>query len=177
MNLPNKLTLVRIGCVPIYLLLLAWQHPVGKIAAFVVFCFAALTDLLDGQIARKRGLVTNFGKFMDPIADKLLVIPAFVLMVELGSVPAWMCILFVAREFIVSGLRLVAVEQGVVIAAGLWGKAKTVAQMAAILLLTLSIPALRWLEWIVLSAALALTVWSCVDYLYKGRELWGGKNL
>lgn len=175
MNLPNRLTLLRIFCVPIYLVLLGMNQEGPNIAAFCVFAFAALTDLLDGRIARARGLVTNFGKFMDPIADKLLVLPALILMVSLGRVPAWMCILFVARELIVSGLRMVAVEQGVVIAAGPLGKLKTVLQCLAILSLTVYAPFLGWVSTGLLWAALVLTVWSGIDYLYHGRHLlWGG---
>lgn len=174
MNLPNKLTLVRIGCVPVYLVLMSIGTPTANVLAVVVFVFAALTDWLDGHIARSRNLVTNFGKFMDPIADKLLVIPALILMVGQGRVPAWVCIVFVAREFLVSGLRLIAAEQGVVIAAGKLGKAKTVFQILAVLLLTLWVPALYFLEWILLGIALVLSVWSCVEYLHNGRALWIG---
>lgn len=171
MNLPNKLTLVRIACVPVYLVLIAIGLPVTNVIGVVIFVFAALTDWLDGYIARKHNLVTNFGKFMDPIADKLLVIPAYILMVGQGRVPAWMCIVFVAREFIISGLRLVAAEQGVVIAAGKLGKAKTVFQMLSVLLLTLWMPALRPVELALLWIALILSVWSCGEYVYNGRAL------
>lgn len=172
MNLPNRLTLFRIACVPVYLVLLGLQTPVTRWIAFVVFSIAALTDLLDGRIARARDQVTNFGKLMDPIADKLLVIPALILMIETGDVAAWMAIVFVAREFLISGLRLIAVEQGTVIAAGIWGKAKTVVQIIAVMLLTVQIPALYIPTQIALWGALLLTVWSCVDYFYKGRDLW-----
>ena len=173
MNLPNKLTLLRIALVPVYLILMwaggdaAWAN----VAALVVFAGASLTDLLDGKIARRRGLVTNFGKFMDPIADKLLTITAFIVMVDIARMPAWMCVIFVAREFVVSGLRLVAVEQGRVIAAGILGKVKTVLQMAAVMLLTLNVPFLAVLTEVVLYAAVALTVWSMVDYVWQNRAV------
>jgi len=169
MNLPNKLTLLRIALTPVYLILQAQNR---SFSALAVFAVAALTDLLDGRLARARGQVTNFGKFMDPIADKLLIIPAMVLMVsQNGLVPAWVCIVCVAREFIVSGLRMVAAERGVVIPAGQMGKVKTVAQMAAIMLLTVNLPSLGWLNAAVLYLATALTVLSCAQYLWEGRHV------
>lgn len=178
MNLPNKLTLARICLVPVYLVLMwaggdaAWANTL----ALVVFMAASLTDLLDGKIARSRGLVTNFGKFMDPIADKLLTITAFIVMVDLSRMPAWMCVIFVAREFVVSGLRLVAVEQGRVIAAGILGKVKTVLQMAAVMLLTLNVAGLFVLTQLVLYAAVALTVWSMADYVWQNRAVLSEKK-
>ena len=133
LNLPNKLTLLRMALVPVYLVLLAcgWD-----LLALIVFAAASLTDMLDGRIARSRHLVTNFGKFMDPIADKLLTHTAFIMLTAMGRLHVVACIIFVAREFVVSGLRLVAVEQGRVIAAGMSGKVKTVLQMLLIMLLT-----------------------------------------
>ena len=171
MNLPNRLTLLRIALVPVYLISLALGTPVARWLALGVFVAAALTDLFDGRVARARGQVTAFGKFMDPVADKLLVIPALVLMVEQGMVPAWVCIVFVAREFIVSGARLVAAERGVVIAAGVWGKAKTATQIVAIALLTVNLAALRWLAAACLYGATALTLISCAVYLWEARGL------
>ena len=172
MNLPNKLTLLRVALVPVYLVLLAMSPRWTAWAALAVFALAALTDLLDGKLARARNQVTNFGKFMDPIADKLLVIPAMVLMVSQdGLIPAWVCIVCVAREFIVSGLRAVAAERGVVIPAGQSGKIKAAAQMAAIMLLTVNLPALAWLSAATLYVATALTVLSCVQYLWEGRHV------
>ncbi|MDR3051172.1 MAG: CDP-diacylglycerol--glycerol-3-phosphate 3-phosphatidyltransferase [Oscillospiraceae bacterium] len=173
MNLPNKLTLLRVALVPLYLLLLGLGATWCRVLALLVFVVAALTDLFDGRIARAAGLVTNFGKFMDPIADKLLVIPALVLMVQMAIVPAWMCIIFVAREFIISGLRLIAASRGTVIAAGVWGKLKTVAQLVAVALLTVPWP-WAWLSalgmaW--LYAATALTILSCAVYVWQGRAL------
>jgi CDP-diacylglycerol--glycerol-3-phosphate 3-phosphatidyltransferase len=176
MNLPNKLTLLRIALVPAHLILLALGTPLSLWLGLVVVIGAALTDLLDGRIARARGQVTNFGKFMDPIADKLLIIPALVLMVGQGLVPAWVCIIFVAREFIVSGLRLVAAERGVVIAAGPWGKAKTVVQIIAVALLTVNLGWLHWLSLATLYTATALTLISCCLYAWKARHLLLGKE-
>ena len=178
MNLPNKLTLARICLTPVYLILMwaggdaAW----ATIAALAVFMAASFTDLLDGKIARSRGLVTNFGKFMDPIADKLLTITAFIVMVDISRMPAWMCVVFVAREFVVSGLRLVAVEQGRVIAAGMLGKVKTVLQMAAVMLLTLNVAPLAAVTEIVLYAAVVMTVWSMADYVWQNRAVLSEKK-
>lgn len=172
MNLPNKLTLFRIALAPVYLILQASDPRWTAWAALAVFALASLTDLLDGRLARARGQTTNFGKFMDPIADKLLVIPAMILMVSQGGlVPAWVCVVCVAREFIVSGLRMVAAERGLVIPAGTWGKAKTVAQMTAIMLLTVNLPAFGWLSTVLLYLSAALAVLSCVQYVWDGRHV------
>jgi CDP-diacylglycerol--glycerol-3-phosphate 3-phosphatidyltransferase len=171
MNLPNRLTLLRIALVPVYLVALAIRTQTSLWLALIVFIAAALTDVLDGRIARARGQVTAFGKFMDPIADKLLIIPALMLMVEQGLAPAWVGIVFVAREFIISGVRLVAAERGVTIAAGIWGKAKTVLQIVAIGLLTVNLDALRWLATLCLYGATALALISCAIYLWQTRDL------
>lgn len=127
MNLPNKLTMLRILLVPFFVVFVYFEkYPVCQVLALVLFISASITDLLDGRIARSRNLVTDFGKFMDPIADKLLVMSAFVMLVEQQRMPGWVCILMLAREFIVSGFRLVASGKGKVIAAGIWGKLKTI---------------------------------------------------
>jgi len=135
MNLPNKLTLLRVILIPFFIFFLL-NNSFGKIGfwiALAIFCVASFTDFLDGQIARKYNLVTNFGKFMDPLADKLLVCSALICFVELGVLPAWMVIIIIAREFIISGFRLIASDNGVVIAASWWGKTKTVSQMLMII--------------------------------------------
>ena len=169
LNLPNKLTLLRIALVPVYLLLLA----VGlNVPALLVFVVASLTDLLDGRIARANGLVTNFGKFMDPIADKLLTHTASIMLCAMGRLNVVACILFVAREFVVSGLRLVAVEQGRVIAAGMSGKIKTVLQMALVMLLTVMHG--NVLTDLVTLAAAAMTLYSMVEYVWQNRAVLGG---
>lgn len=131
MNLPNKLTLSRVIMVPffVFFILLVPKHLYFKWIALAIFIIASLTDLLDGKIARKYNLVTNFGKFMDPLADKLLVCSALIAMSALGVIPAWITIVIIAREFIISGFRLIAAEKGVVIAASMWGKWKTTFQM------------------------------------------------
>ena len=138
-----------------------------RYVAAALFIIASLTDMLDGKIARKYNLVTNFGKFMDPLADKLLVCSALICMIELRQLPAWMVIIIISREFIISGFRLVASANGVVIAASYWGKFKTTFQMIGVVLLIFNIPALSTLTTIIVWIALALTVISLVDYIVK----------
>ena len=138
-----------------------------RYVAAALFIIASLTDMLDGKIARKYNLVTNFGKFMDPLADKLLVCSALICMIELRELPAWMVIIIISREFIISGFRLVASDNGVVIAASYWGKFKTTFQMIGVVLLIFNIPALSTLTTIIVCIALALTVISLVDYIVK----------
>ena len=169
LNLPNKLTLLRIVLVPVYLVLLfgGWN-----VLALIVFAAASLTDMLDGRIARSRHLVTNFGKFMDPIADKLLTHTAFIMLCAMGRLNVVACIIFIAREFVVSGLRLVAVEQGHVIAAGMSGKIKTVLQMALVMLLTVMSGNL--LTDLVMLAAAAMTLYSMGEYVWQNRTVLGG---
>ena len=138
MNLANKLTVIRIFLVPIFLIFIAVQGiPYGTFIATFIFILASLTDKLDGYIARSRNQITNFGKFMDPLADKLLVTSALISLVELQMVPSWAAIVIIAREFAVSGLRTIAASEGKVIAASWWGKIKTVIQIIAIVLLLL----------------------------------------
>lgn len=140
MNLPNKLTMLRIILVPVFLIFIAFKSiPYGSIIATLVFIIASLTDQLDGYIARKRNQITTFGKFMDPLADKLLVTAALVSLVELGLIPSWAAVIIIAREFAVSGLRTIAAAEGKIIAASWWGKIKTVTQIIAILLLLIKV--------------------------------------
>ncbi len=140
MNLANKLTMLRIFLVPLFLIFIAVQNiPYGTFIATFIFIIASLTDQLDGYIARSRNQVTNFGKFMDPLADKLLVTAALISLVELQVVPAWATVVIIAREFAVSGLRTIAASEGKVIAASMWGKAKTVTQIAAIIVLLIQV--------------------------------------
>ena len=140
MNLANKLTMIRIFLVPVFLVFITVKDiPYGSIIATVIFIIASLTDQLDGHIARSRNQITNFGKFMDPLADKLLVTAALVSLVELKLVAGWAVVVILAREFAVSGLRTLAASDGIVIAASWWGKIKTVTQMIAILLLLLKV--------------------------------------
>ena len=139
--------------------------------AVAVFIIASLTDLLDGKIARKYNLITDFGKFMDPLADKLLVCAAMICLVEMGRLPAWMVIVIISREFIISGFRLVASDNGVVIAASYWGKFKTTFQMVAVVLLILNMPALALITSFCVWVALALTIISLVDYIAKNYKI------
>ena len=170
MNLPNKLTIIRVCLIPFLLRPLLFDHGNNytmRIVANVLFIVASLTDLFDGKIARKYNLVTNFGKFMDPLADKLLVCSALICLIELGQLPAWVVIIIISREFIISGFRLVAADNGVVIAASYWGKFKTTFQMAAVILMIFNIPALTLVTNIVVVIAVALTIISLVDYVAK----------
>ena len=174
MNLPNKLTLLRVIMIPFFVVLLLLEsgaNPSLRIAACVVFCLASFTDFLDGQIARKRNLVTDFGKFVDPLADKLLVCSALICMIELRELPAWYVIIIIAREFIISGFRLVASDKGIVIAASWWGKFKTVSQMFTIILLILNIPAFEVFTDIFAGIALVLTIVSLLDYIIKNARV------
>lgn len=185
MNLPNKLTVFRvILIVPFVLLMLGgyaqwgWFMAVfGGIAqytdyiALAIFIIASLTDLFDGKIARKYNLVTNFGKFMDPLADKLLVCAALICLIELQRIPAWIVIIIISREFIISGFRLVAADNRVVIAASYWGKFKTTFQMVMVCLMIANIDALNVLTQIIMWIAVALTVVSLVDYLVKNKSV------
>lgn len=170
MNLPNKLTILRVIMIPFFVLALLYnggENQTLRYVAAAIFIIASLTDMLDGKIARKYNLVTNFGKFMDPLADKLLVCSALICLVELKELPAWMVIVIISREFIISGFRLVASDNGVVIAASYWGKFKTTFQMIAVVLLIVGIPALSMVTTAVVRIALVLTVISLVDYIAK----------
>lgn len=174
MNLPNKLTVLRVIMIPFFVFFLLLENganPTWRYLSAAIFIVASFTDLLDGKIARKYNLVTNFGKFMDPLADKLLVCSALICLIELGQLPAWVVIIIISREFIISGFRLVAADNGIVIAASYWGKFKTVFQMTAVILLIFNIPSLALLTNIVLAAAVVLTVVSLADYIVKNRKV------
>ncbi len=175
MNLPNKLTILRTVMIPFFLIFLYtdfWGSG-NRIIAVLIFICASLTDMLDGKIARKYNLVTNFGKFMDPLADKLLVCSALIALVDLGRIAAWIVIIIIAREFIISGFRLVASDNGVVIAASYWGKFKTAFQMLMIIVLALElhIPYIGIVESVLVYAALALTLISLADYIAKNYKV------
>lgn len=187
MNLPNKLTMLRIILIPFFVLFMLCSQYWGmwaRVVALLIFVVASLTDLADGKIARKYNLVTNFGKFADPLADKLLVAAALICFVSLNRMAAWIVIVIIAREFIISGFRLVAVESGIVIAAGWWGKVKTAVTMVTIIVIIVDfgsmIPAAATfffvVEQILIYASLILTVVSLVDYLVKNKQvILGGK--
>lgn len=173
MNLPNKLTMLRIILIPVFIAVLMLGH---WYTAAVIFILASATDALDGHIARKNNMITNFGKIMDPLADKLLVTSALVCLVELGTIPAWMVIVILAREFIITGLRAVAAGEGVIIAAGKSGKLKTILQMTALSLILLK----DWpfslftdfpVDTVVLWAAVIMTIYSGAEYIIKNKNI------
>ena len=177
MNLPNRLTMMRVCMIPVIVaLMMAGGRACGLIAV-LLFAAASFTDFLDGHIARSRGLVTDFGKFMDPLADKLLVMSALICLAQIGDVPGWMVIIILGREFIITGMRQVAAAQGIVIAAGTTGKIKTITQMIAIPLLLLN----NWpfsllsfnlpMDTIFLWIALVMTVVSGTEYIVKNKQL------
>lgn len=173
MNLPNKLTIIRVFMIIPFVvcLLLPGLGITGRYVSAAIFIIASLTDLVDGKIARKYNLVTDFGKFMDPLADKLLVSAAMICLVETGELAAWIVVIIISREFIISGFRLVASDNGVVIAASYWGKFKTTFQMVMIVMLILNFdhPVYRIACTVVTYVALVLTVISLLDYLVKNR--------
>jgi CDP-diacylglycerol--glycerol-3-phosphate 3-phosphatidyltransferase len=175
MNLPNKLTILRVILIPffVFFLLMPDVTPYSNYIAVAIFIVASLTDMLDGKIARKYNLVTNFGKFMDPLADKLLVCSALICLVNNGQLAAWIVIIIIAREFIISGFRLVASDNGIVIAASYWGKFKTVSQMLMVIVLILDIPhpVFVLLGTVLKYLALILTVVSLIDYIYKNKDV------
>lgn len=172
MNLPNKLTMFRVILIPFFVVfMLVDITGADKWISLAIFIIASLTDLFDGMIARKYNLVTNFGKFMDPLADKLLVCSALICLVELARIPAWVVIIIIAREFIISGFRLIASDNGVVIAASYFGKFKTTFQMVMICLMIADIEALSMLTEVIMWLAVLLTVISLIDYLVKNKEV------
>ena len=175
MNLPNKLTLLRVILIPFFLVMMYVDAiPLHFLWALAIFAAASLTDMLDGKIARARGLVTNFGKIMDPLADKILVYSALCLFVENGTIPGWTLIIILAREFVVSGMRTVAASEGIVIAAAMSGKIKTVLQMVAVIILIIAVgpvPQLKTIGMLVFWASLVMTVYSGTEYVLKNKSV------
>ena len=169
LNLPNALTMLRILAVPVVVVALLVEMPNGDVIAAAVFAAAALTDGLDGYIARSRNSITTFGKLMDPLADKLLIIGALVSLVSLGRLEAWVAMVIIAREVAVTILRTIAAERGLVIAASWLGKAKTVLQIAAVIALIATDPAPAWVD-VLVYLALAVTVISGADYFFGLRR-------
>ncbi len=169
MNLPNKLTMLRILLIPVFMVVLYWDFPGAAYVALVIFIAASLTDLLDGKIARARNLVTDFGKFADPLADKMLVTAAMLWFVECGRMPAWMLLIVICREFAVSGLRMIASDKGRVIAAGWSGKVKTASTMVCIVVMFLPIPPVvnTLCGWIITLT----TLYSGVEYIIKNKHV------
>ena len=174
MNLPNKLTILRVILIPFFVVFMLFDitGAADKWIALVIFCVASLTDMLDGKIARKYNLVTNFGKFMDPLADKLLVCTALICLTSMNRLNVIVVLVIIAREFIISGFRLVASDNGIVIAASYWGKFKTVSQMALIIVLIMDLSGVWNVVGTVLTwVALLLTVVSLIDYIAKNKQV------
>ena len=175
MNLPNKLTVMRVILIPFFVAALLYDNGSSqtmRIVANVIFIVASLTDLFDGKIARKYNLVTNFGKFMDPLADKLLVCSALICLIQLGQLPAWVVIIIISREFIISGFRLVAADNDIVIAASYWGKFKTVSQMFMLILLIADLGgAFNMIAQVLIWVSLVLTIVSLIDYIAKNKQV------
>ena len=174
MNTPNKLTIARMIIVPflVIFLLTGWGGEANRYISLTLFVVASVTDWFDGYLSRKNNLVTNFGKFMDPLADKLLVCSAMICMIDLKRLPAWFVIIIIAREFIISGFRLIAAENGIVIAANYWGKFKTASQMIMIILLILHFDGIFViLEQIFIWLSLALTIISLITYIWQNRTV------
>lgn len=176
MNLPNKLTVLRVCLIPVFLFFLLASplgEPLSRYTALGIFIAASLTDTLDGYIARKYNLITNFGKFMDPLADKLLVCSAMIAMIEMGDIPSLAVIVIIAREFIITGFRLVASDGGIVIAASMWGKIKTITQMIMVIYLLIGFKGDLALSIgnILIMASVFFTVLSAVDYIYKNKAV------
>ncbi len=171
MNLPNKLTIARMCMVPLFMIALMMNTEVSRVVATVIFALASLTDMLDGKIARKYNMITNFGKLMDPLADKVLTAAAMICLVELGDLAAWIAVVIIFREYAITGLRSVAASENIVVAANIWGKVKTVCQMVALILLMLKpqivafcgIDLGLWLMYV----AVILTIYSGLDYVLK----------
>lgn len=175
MNIANKLTILRVCLIPFFVVFLLYNvfGESDKYIALAIFVIASLTDLLDGYLARKYKLITDFGKFMDPLADKLLVCSALVCFIQLNALPAWIVVVIISREFIISGFRLVAANKGIVIAASWWGKYKTVSQIVLVILLIsdINLNVFVILEQVFIYIALILTILSLVDYLIKNKTV------
>ncbi len=180
LNLANKLTIIRILLVPVFMIFLIFDIPYGSYIAAGIFIIAALTDTLDGYIARSRNQITKFGKFMDPLADKLLVSAALISLVEMNRIPAWIVVIIIAREFAVTGLRVLAASNGITIAASWWGKIKTITQIVAIVALLINnypfnkigIP----FDKLSIALAVIFTIVSGIDYFYVNRKVFLTSN-
>ncbi len=174
MNLPNRLTTIRMILVPVFVFFMLTNAggAANKWIALIIFCAASITDTLDGYISRSRNLVTNYGKFMDPLADKLLVCSAMICLIPEGKLPVWFVIIVIAREFMISGFRLIASDNGIVIAASYWGKFKTTFQMIMIILMIADLGGVfTVIEQILMWIALVLTLVSLIDYIWKNRQV------
>ncbi|WP_306484159.1 CDP-diacylglycerol--glycerol-3-phosphate 3-phosphatidyltransferase [Anaerococcus sp.] len=176
MNLANKITLVRLFLIPVFVIIFMISGRDMNIAA-IVFIIASLTDALDGHIARSRNMITNFGKFTDPLVDKVLTMAAFLVLVEDNTIPAWPVIIIISRELIITGFRTLAADSGITIAASMWGKAKTTSQMISLVMLLLNVPSLNKAGIFVFYIAVILTVISGVDYIVKNKKVLDLENI
>ena len=173
MNIANKITMFRVALIPVFLIVLYWGFPYSTYVGLGIFILASLTDFMDGYLARSRNLVTDFGKFMDPLADKVLVVTAMLWFTQTGRMPAWAVAIVIFREFAVSGMRLIAVEKGRVIAAGWSGKVKTASTMVCLCLMFLPIPDV--LVWVCVAVIVITTVYSGAEYFIKNRDVFSGE--
>ncbi|WP_282929534.1 CDP-diacylglycerol--glycerol-3-phosphate 3-phosphatidyltransferase [Anaerococcus sp. Marseille-Q7828] len=176
MNIANKVTTLRLILIPIFVAFYYFMGRDNNIAA-IIFIIASLTDALDGHLARSRNLITNFGKFVDPLVDKVLTMAAFIVLVEGQIIPAWAVIIIIARELIITGFRTLAADQGITIAASMWGKAKTTSQMIALVCLLLDVEVLNNIGIYIFYIAVALTVISGVDYIVKNKQVLDLENI
>ena len=176
MNIANKVTMVRLVMIPIFVVAFYYYGTSYNIAA-ILFMLASLTDALDGYLARSRNLITNFGKFVDPLVDKVLTMAAFIVLVEAGVIPAWSVIIIISRELIITGFRTLAADMGITIAASMWGKAKTTSQMISLVLLLLHNEVLNKFGIYVFYLAVILTIISGLDYLIKNKKVLDLENI
>lgn len=176
MNIANKVTTLRLILIPIFVAFYYFMGRDNNIAA-IIFIIASLTDALDGHLARSRNLITNFGKFVDPLVDKVLTMAAFIVLVEGQIIPAWAVIIIIARELIITGFRTLAADQGITIAASMWGKAKTTSQMVALVCLLLDVEVLNNIGIYIFYIAVILTVISGVDYMVKNKQVLDLENI
>lgn len=176
MNIANKITTLRLILIPVFVAFYYFMGRDNNIAA-IIFIIASLTDALDGHLARSRNLITNFGKFVDPLVDKVLTMAAFIVLVEGQIIPSWAVIIIIARELIITGFRTLAADQGITIAASMWGKAKTTSQMIALVCLLLDVESLNNIGIYIFYIAVILTVISGVDYIVKNKQVLDLENI
>lgn len=176
MNIANKVTLVRLFLIPVFVLVFMLGGRSMNLAA-IIFVLASLTDALDGYLARSRNLITNFGKFVDPLVDKVLTMAAFLVLIEDGTIAAWPVIIIISRELIITGFRTLAADSGITIAASMWGKAKTTSQMIALVMLLVNVSSINHLGIYVYYLAVILTVISGIDYLIKNKQVLDLENI
>lgn len=177
MNIANKLTLFRILLVPVFLIFMYIDNPNHQLYAAIIFTIAALTDMLDGHLARSRNLITTFGKFMDPLADKILTCAAFIALVEMNILPAWAVVIIIAREFMITGFRTLAASRDITIAASIWGKIKTIFQLVSLVCLLFSPMIPEKIGIILFYIAVVFTIISGIDYIYKNIEVLDLENI